>query len=122
MTLPSNDITVYRGARVTIPFALNPTGSVTGQTFTFTLAKQPNFATKLVEEPLTWDDESTGAGHVVLDATDTDLKPGTYYWDVWRTDDGFEQPFAIGTMHVVADVRCPESATASPADANAAVP
>lgn len=98
----------YRGERVTIPFAMTPAASVAGQTFLFTMTSKRNTEEKLVAPTLlTWDTVATGQGHFTLTEEMTDLKPATYYWDVWRTDEGFEQMRALGTLVILADSRVP---------------
>lgn len=100
--------TCYRGQRIIIPFVLTPPGSMLGQTVLFTLSKKRNSSSKLYG-PLSvlWDDQSIGSAHVVLAEEQTDQKPGTYYCDVWRTDEGFETPLAIGKLVILANSRVP---------------
>ena len=101
-------LSVYRGERVTIPFALTVPDNVTGQLWVFTLATRQNLATKLLVVDLVWDDVAQGVGHVTLDTADTDIYPGTsHFWDVWRLDEGFEQPYAIGSLKILINVAHP---------------
>ena len=40
-------------------------------------------------------------------AAQNTIAPGLYYWDLWRTDPGTEDPLASGQYIVKADVRVP---------------
>ena len=99
---------VYRGERASIPFAMNPPRNVSLETHKFTLATKENSSTKILgPTALAWDDATIGTGHFSLAPADTDRKPAVYYWDVWRTDPGFEICEAKGTLTILADTRVP---------------
>lgn len=107
-TLTVVNFDVYRGERITIPFQVTPARNIAGETHKFTFAKKENFEEKLVgPSDLVIDDALTGLGHFTLTPSNTDLKPGTYYWDVWRTDTGSEICEAKGTITILAEVRTP---------------
>jgi hypothetical protein len=76
-------ISVPRANAVTINLVMVPEGPLPANTM-FTVSRQPNSATKLIE-PKAVTSNPTG-GTVLLTAEDTDLAPGEYAWDAKCTD------------------------------------
>ncbi len=101
-------ITIYRGEQVTIPFAFNPVENITGQTLKFTVAKASNSTVKMIGPiAITAGNPLVGTFSVVLTEELTNLTPATYEFDVWRTDEGFEELKAAGDFIIVGNARVP---------------
>lgn len=103
-------ITVFRGQRYTLNFTMTPTTDITGWTLAFNVAKSANHPTKLIDDKaMSITLAAAGTFSVALTPTETNVKPGSYYWDAWRTNSGYETCLAYGTFTVMADAKYPES-------------
>jgi hypothetical protein len=100
-------ITVYRGEQVSLNFSMVPAASIVGWTIVFTVARKANSPSKLITQVATAVDSATGTFTLALTEEQTDLTPGTYSFDVWRTDEGYEQVIAIGPFVVSPAARVP---------------
>lgn len=111
MTAVVQDITMYKGAEMQFNFTLQaplPPGGIGGWTILFTVAKKANSASKLISRAATVTDPTLCIFQVALDADDTDeLKPATYFYDVWRTDADEEQVMSIGNFVLLPVARLP---------------
>jgi hypothetical protein len=106
--LTAGIIEIYRGEPVTIPFGFDPEENITGHTLVFTVAKDLDKSTKVLGPiAMSATDASVGEFEVALTEEETDIKPATYKYDVWRIDEGFEGIKAIGDFVVLANVRVP---------------
>lgn len=98
----SDTITMYRGEDVRLNFTMTPTEDITGWTILFTMRGGGiiiSVAGVVVNGP-------DGTISIDLEDTDTDdLAPGRYDYDVWRVDDGSEQPIAVGALTLLAGPR-----------------
>jgi hypothetical protein len=104
----SNPIIIYRGEHVYIPFQMTPNTDITGWTLRMHVAKKYDAAVKLLSDlapEITA--PATGAFRFLLTAEQTDLKPGVYVYDVWRTDVDNERMVAIGVFTIKSVVRLP---------------
>jgi len=106
--LTDQDIVVYRGEAVTLPFTMSPVVNISGWTLKFTVTKAANKTTKLLG-PLSMTVTSGAAGtfSITLAEEQLNFTPGAYRFDVWRTDEGLEQPIAIGNFTLVGNSRVP---------------
>jgi len=106
--LVDQTIEIYRGEAVTIPFIMNPVEDIATWTLKFTVTKAANKSVKVLG-PLTMtiDSGPLGTFHITLLEEQTDITPATYRFDVWRTDEGLEQPKAIGNFKVLGNSRVP---------------
>jgi hypothetical protein len=100
-------ITIYRGEKVSLNLTMTPVESIAGWTIVFTVARKANSPTKLITQPASVVDGTAGTFTLALTEEQTDLAPGTYLFDVWRTDGGFEQVLAIGPFVVAPVARVP---------------
>lgn len=100
-------VTIYRGEPVQLNFALDTPADISGWTLAFTLARAKNGATKLLTQTPEIVDVEVGSFKVLIGSEDTDLEPESYWWDVWRTDEGNERLIAIGSLTIQPDVRLP---------------
>jgi hypothetical protein len=96
---------IWRGQTLEIPFVYDESQGSPAPTLTFTLAESRNNSTKLLTQDVEHVEGDPLTYRVLLTADDTDLEPGTYYWDLWRAAEG--QPLAAGTITVRAVVRLP---------------
>jgi hypothetical protein len=100
-------LTVYRGEQAAINFTMAPVEDITGWSLKFTVAKKANSATKLISVTPVILSGPAGTFRVTLTEENLDLNPATYFFDVWRVDEGFEQVLAIGSFVVSATARVP---------------
>lgn len=105
--MTTSTITVYRGEQVTLDFTMNPVVDITAWTLAFNVSRRYNNATKLLTKVPTILNGPLGTFRQVLTEEDLDLNPASYVFDVWRTDEGFEQVLALGPFVVTANVRVP---------------
>ncbi len=106
--LVEQTIDIYRGENVLLPFTTVPLEDISGWTLQFTVAKKTDSTSKLIGPlPMTITSGPLGQVQVQLTEEQLDLKAGTYVWDVWRTDEGFEGVKGIGPFVMHGDARVP---------------
>lgn len=114
----STPISIYRGEDVPIDFTAYTTDGgataedITGWTLEFTVSDVRNStAAKLITKACSITVAASGTFRASLTDTETDnLQPGTYAWDVWRTDAGFERLLGEGAFVVKGNSRIPPAA------------
>ena len=108
-----NDITLYRGEDVLIPF-VNVQTPIAGWTIQLTvrtkkvvspLGVPTSEATILGPISATITDGAAGKYQFLISSAQTLLQATTYYYDVQRTDVGACAVLSIGSFTVLADVR-----------------
>lgn len=91
----TDTITMYKGTDLTLPFTMNPVEDISGWTILLTVRGS---SVSIIKDA-TIDSGPDGTFHFTLADTDTDsLSPGTYDYDVFRTDSGVEEVLAIGAF------------------------
>lgn len=106
--LVEQTIEVYRGEAVRLSFAMTPTANITGWTLRFTVTSKANITTKILGPlAMTINDGPNGLFSIDLAEEQTDIKPATNRFDVWRTDEALEKPVAIGDFVVIGNSRVP---------------
>lgn len=86
---------IFRGEDVRLDFTAytTDTGStpqdITGWTLIFTVAEQANSTSKLITKTCTHVVDANGTFYASLASADTDIAPGRYWCDVYRTDTGY---------------------------------
>ena len=99
---------IDRGQPLQMDFTMVPATDITGWTMQFTLAANKNTVTKLWQTTaLVVVNASIGTFNIVVPTTQTDREPGTYWFDVWRTNASNERLLAIGYLTIVPVVRLP---------------
>lgn len=109
--MTAGSIVIYRGEIATIRFTLTTGENITGWSLMFTAAKALNMKTK-VFGPVACviDNGLAGQFHTTLSAAVTSaIKPFVGYYDVWRTNAGFEEVLGLGSFEISADARVPTS-------------
>lgn len=104
--MPGTDsITVYVGEDVVLPFAMVPPTNVAGWTMAFTVRGASGVViSKTSSSGIAVTSEANGTWEVTLTDADTDtLRPGTYLYDLWRTDANNERIVARGDF-IASDV------------------
>ena len=103
--------TVTRGQNIVLDFTPSTdqgVTNITGWTLAFNISRQPGQTVILGPLTPTVTSAANGEYEVELTAAQTaTLSVGRYYWDVWRTDSGDEDPIATGMLEVVSGVRLP---------------
>ena len=108
MALIDQTIQIYRGEAIILPFTMAPVENIGGWTLRFTVTRAANKSTKILGPlPMIIDSAIDGTFHVTLSEEQTDLKPASYRFDVWRTDEGLEQAKAIGVFVILGNSRVP---------------
>lgn len=97
-----DEITIFRGTAVTVKFAMEPVEDITGWTIEFTVEGSPRLP-KFIQKGASVTSGPGGLFEVTLTAVETDLTPGAYQYDAFRTDSGSQRALAVGTF-VVRDV------------------
>ena len=106
--LTDQTIEVYRGEQVRLTWTMTPLEDISGHTLVFTVTKGLNRTTKVLGPlPITILSGPAGTFERLLTEEQMNLNPATYNWDVWRVDEGFEGPKAIGPFVVRPNVRVP---------------
>lgn len=110
MPATTEDFELYRGEDATLSFLVDPSEDITGWTILFTMARSKNSPSKLYEAECVHTDEAGGGYDAVLPGADSaDFSPANYWYDAWRTDEGFARLLAIGRVLVKPNVREPEA-------------
>ena len=106
--LVDQTITVYRGQAVVLNFTMSPVENIAGWTLMFTVTKATNKSIKLLGPlAMTVVNGPAGTFQLALTEEQLDLKPAIDRFDVWRTDEGLEDPKAIGSFVVLGSSRVP---------------
>jgi hypothetical protein len=100
-------ITVWRGEDITLEFTMVPARDITGWVISLTIAKNFNNPNKLIQVTGTVTSGPNGTFSVILTSAQLDIEPGTYVYDVFRTDPGFNRILSAGTFELKADAREP---------------
>lgn len=106
-----NDLTIYKGESVTLPFRHVTEGTtspidITGWTLACTIKKVEGDTAAILTPTVSMVAPLTGDYAVVLTVAQTGgLEAGIYVYDVWRTDTGSEAPISYGTFTVLRSVR-----------------
>ena len=106
--LVDQTITVYRGEAVTLNFTMDPVEDITTWTLYLTITRGSNKTVKVLGPMLmTIVNGAAGTFRRILTEEQLDIFPTTYRFDVWRTDEGLEQPKAIGDFIILGNSRVP---------------
>jgi len=107
--LTDQSIVLYRGEAVTINFTMAPVEDISTWALQFTVTKTPNKVEKMLGPlPMGIVSGVLGTFQIALTEEQLDIKPGSYRFDVWRTDEGTEQVKAIGVFLILGNSRLPE--------------
>jgi len=103
-----NDVEIYKGETVDLPFAMDPEEDIDGWTIVFTLKARADEASALLTANGEAVDAAAGTFKIPLTHDETVLlDAGVYAYDVQRTDTGSEYPLSIGKFTVKQDVLYP---------------
>lgn len=100
----ADEIAIYRGQDVVLPFTMAPVENITGWALLMTVSDADGAvftaAGVVTSGP-------AGTFSVTLTDTQTELlsAPAVYAYDVWRTDAGGEFPMARGTLRALSVAR-----------------
>jgi len=105
----STPISINRGEDITLNFTAYTTDTgttpedITGWTLVFTVAEASNSATKLITKTCSIASAVAGTFTATLLSADTNIAPGRYWADVYRTNAGYVRclytgPFNIGSV------------------------
>jgi hypothetical protein len=100
-------IKVYRGEDITLSFTMVPSRDITGWVISLTIAKNYNNPNKLIQVTGTVTSGPNGTFDVILTSAQLDIEPGTYVYDVFRTDPGNLRILSVGEFIITADAREP---------------
>jgi hypothetical protein len=102
---------VYKGEEILLTFTMDPVIPIAGWTVRFTVSRAPDDPHKIIptRDAVVVGDGSAGQFTVSLDADDTiNVRPGTYFYDAWRSDAEAERVLAAGVFKILASARLPE--------------
>jgi hypothetical protein len=94
----------FKGEALTLSFTMTPVTNITGWTITFTLKRAQTDPVAVKTQAAVIVSGPAGTFTVSLLKADTNIKPGTYYYDVQRTDGGSEAVLSIGTFTITQEV------------------
>jgi hypothetical protein len=110
----TSSITIFRGEDISLAFTTYTTDTgttaenISNWTLAFSVAESRNSTSKLITAAGSITAAASGTFSVTLAATDTDnIAPGSYFWDVWRTDAGSERLLGKGTFTIEGTARIP---------------
>lgn len=110
------NVTVDRGDDITLNVQIYTTDegttpeNITGWTLQFNLTKTRDNPTKLITKAGTLATPASGTATVTIDDTDTDgLSSGQYFYDIARTDAGYERTLVKGTFTIEGNSRVPSA-------------
>lgn len=105
----TSSISISRGEKTTLNFTVtdSPVPDISGWTIKFTVAKAANSPSKLlsIDGQVTVGPE--GKFSVTIPGSQANIKPGVYYFDVWRMDADHEKILALGPFTVTGVARLP---------------
>lgn len=108
---------IDRGEDLSLPCTIYTTDTgttpedITGWTFLFSISKFRNSPDKLIAKAGVIVTAASGTLTVAIDDTDTDnIEPGAYYWDLARTNAGYERTLVKGTFTIEGNARIPPAA------------
>ena len=103
-----NKITIYRAEDIVLNFTMTPTTDITGWTLVFNVSESKNSATKLItNKACSIVSAVAGTFTASLLTSDTNIAPGEYWWDVYRTNSGSVRCVAYGPFNVQAVAKFP---------------
>jgi hypothetical protein len=99
------DIIIYKGEDIELDFTMSPVEDITDWTVAFTLKKSytSNSAICSIDGSLV--DPTNGTFKVIIDRDNTSIQPGSYVYDVVRTNTDDYSVLSIGTFTVKPGVR-----------------
>lgn len=101
-----NNLHCYKGEAFTPTFTMSPVEDITGWTVVGTVKRHSSDAVALLTISGSITDASGGVFIVSFTAANTTtLGPGTFAYDVWRTNAGSEAVLSIGILEVMPEVR-----------------
>lgn len=102
-----SSIEIYRGETVTLHFSMTPPKDITGWTISFTAAKARGSQNKLFQVTATITSGPNGTFDVPITNIQSNILPGTYAWDVWRVNPGFDRILGEGDFIISPSARIP---------------
>lgn len=113
----TQNLEVFRGEDITLSGTIytTDTGStpedITGWTLVLTVAEARNSTAKLLTKSGVLVTPASGTFSVTIADTELDdIPPGSYFWDLWRTDAGYERVLISGAFNLKGNARIPPSA------------
>lgn len=100
-------ISIYRGEEVTLHFSMVPPRDITGWVISFTVAKNYNNPSKLFQITATITSGPNGTFDVIITSIQSDIEPGTFVYDIFRTNPGFLRILSVGEFILRPDARRP---------------
>lgn len=103
-------VTVYTPDTITNGVVVRSTTpqNVSGRTFVLTISRRKNDTDKLITKTLSTLVAADGTiTTTILSADCVNIQPGTYHYDVWRTDSGYMEPIVKGPCEITGNSRYP---------------
>lgn len=100
-------ITILKGEATVINHVLDPIipAGIAGWTIRFALKASYDDVSPLIDVAMTITDTAACTSTVTLTHAQTNITPDTYYFDIWRTNAGFETPLTTGPFIIEPAVR-----------------
>jgi len=100
-------ILIYRGENVPLHFSMSPKKDITGWVISFTVSNGYNNPTKLFQITAIATNAPMGKFDVIITELQSNIEPGNYVYDLWRTDPGNRRILSVGEFKIEKDARNP---------------
>lgn len=101
-------IQVYRGEDITLSFTMVPALDITGWTFSLTVARSNNIASKVFQVTGIITSGPNGRFQFIIPSVNLNINPDTYVYDVFRTSPGNLRILSVGNFIIGPDARFPQ--------------
>jgi hypothetical protein len=99
-------ITFDRGEDVLLTVTMTPTTDITGWTLTFTMKQYFGDAAALITKSGSITSAVGGIFTITINSADTaTLDPGSYQYDIWRTNTGYATVLTQGILKLLPETR-----------------
>lgn len=86
---------------------MRPARDITGWVISLTVANGYNNPTKLFQVTAIATNAPAGLFDTILTELQTNIEPGNYVYDLWRTDPGNRRILSVGEFFITKDARKP---------------
>jgi len=100
-------IEVDRGEDITLHMTMTPRKDITGWVISMTVAEAANSPNKLFQVTATITSGPLGKYDIIITASQLNIEPGTYYYDIWRVNPGNNRILNEGEFIVTPNAKHP---------------
>lgn len=104
----SGNIDVYRGEDIILNLTHTPSKDITGWVISMTVAKALNMTNKVFQVTGTITSGPAGQAQIIINSSQLNIDPKTYFYDIFRVNPGFFRCLRIGQLIIHDDARFPQ--------------